>query len=187
MWFYSETGGFFPNRVSTLEEVLSIHLKVVPSSQLSSLQMKSQLTKVRHTLSSHICKQYRCAHASCRVPWVSFLQEEMEMWQKRPCPVPLLKLMALSVIHLRPLRLALLDNLMMDYMALVDSYINSSFYEPDELQHVSMVSHLHDITLAHGKKCVILILMHTFPCSLQLGQRLSQVKKSIRPQKSKLF
>lgn len=66
------------------------------------------------------------------------------MWQKRPCPVPLLKLMALSVIHLRPLRLVLLDNLMMDYMALVDSYINSSFFEPDELQHVSMVSHLHE-------------------------------------------
>lgn len=32
----------------------------------------------------------------------------------------------------------------MDYMVLVDSYINSSFYEPDELQHVSMVSHLSE-------------------------------------------
>nr|XP_046269790.1 piRNA biogenesis protein EXD1 isoform X2 [Scatophagus argus] len=108
MCFYSETGGFLPNRVSTLQEVVSLHLKV-PSSQLVSLQMKSQLT-----------------------------EEEREMWQKRPCPVPLLKVMALSVIHLLPLRLVLMDTLMLDYMALVDSYLSSSHYEPDELEHVSM-------------------------------------------------
>ena len=48
MCFYSETGGFLPDRVSTLQEVVSLHLKV-PSSQLLSLQMKSQLTKVQHT------------------------------------------------------------------------------------------------------------------------------------------
>uniref|UniRef100_A0A3B4YIY8 Exonuclease 3'-5' domain containing 1 n=1 Tax=Seriola lalandi dorsalis TaxID=1841481 RepID=A0A3B4YIY8_SERLL len=110
MCFYSETGGFLPDRVSTLQEVVSHHLKV-PSSQLLSLQMKSQLTK-----------------------------EEKEMWYKRPCPVTLLKVMALSVIHLQPLRLVLLDALMTDYMALVDSYLNSSHYEPDELEHVSMES-----------------------------------------------
>ncbi|XP_038584746.1 piRNA biogenesis protein EXD1 [Micropterus salmoides] len=110
--FYSETGGFLPNRVCTLQEVVSLHLKV-PSSQLLSLQMKSQLTK-----------------------------EEREMWQKRPCPAALLKVMALSVIHLQPLRLVLLDTLMTDYMALVDSYINSSHYEPDYLEHVSMESML---------------------------------------------
>uniref|UniRef100_A0A8C3G3M6 3'-5' exonuclease domain-containing protein n=1 Tax=Cyclopterus lumpus TaxID=8103 RepID=A0A8C3G3M6_CYCLU len=108
MCFYSKTGGLLPDRVSTLQEVVSFHLKV-PSSQLLSLQMKSQLTKVQ------------------------------EMWFKRPCPIPLLKLMALSAIHLQPLRLVLLDTLMMDYMALVDSYLNSGFYEPDELQHVNMV------------------------------------------------
>ncbi|XP_062295759.1 piRNA biogenesis protein EXD1 [Scomber scombrus] len=110
MCFYSETGGFLPDRVSTLQEVVSLHLKV-PSSQLLSLQMKSQLTK-----------------------------EEMEMWYKRPCPIPLLKVMALSVIHLQPLRLVLLDALMIDYMALVDSYLNSSHYTPDELGHVRMES-----------------------------------------------
>ncbi|XP_053191142.1 piRNA biogenesis protein EXD1-like [Scomber japonicus] len=110
MCFYSETGGFLPDRVSTLQEVVSLHLKV-PSSQLLSLKMKSQLTK-----------------------------EEMEMWYKRPCPIPLLKVMALSVIHLQPLRLVLLDALMTDYMALVDSYLNSSHYAPDELGHVSMES-----------------------------------------------
>lgn len=46
MYFYSETGGFLPDRVSTLEEVVSLHLKI-PSSQLSSLQMKSQLNQVQ--------------------------------------------------------------------------------------------------------------------------------------------
>ncbi|XP_031135083.1 piRNA biogenesis protein EXD1 isoform X2 [Sander lucioperca] len=110
MCFYSETGGLLPDRVSTLQEVVSLHLKV-PSSQLLSLQMMSQLTK-----------------------------EELEMWCKRPCPVPLLKVMALSVIHLQPLRLVLLDTVMTDYMALVDSYLNSSHYQPDELEHVSMES-----------------------------------------------
>ncbi|XP_051248366.1 piRNA biogenesis protein EXD1 isoform X2 [Dicentrarchus labrax] len=110
MCFYSETGGFLPDRVSTLQEVVSLHLKV-PSSQLLSLQMKSQLTK-----------------------------EEREMWQKRPCPVPLLKVMALSVIHLQPLRLVLLDTLMTDYVAVVDSYLSSTHYEPDELEHVNMES-----------------------------------------------
>ncbi|XP_033499276.2 piRNA biogenesis protein EXD1 [Epinephelus lanceolatus] len=110
MCFYSETGGLLPDRVSTLQEVVSLHLKV-PSSQLLTLQMKSQLTK-----------------------------EERQIWQKRPCPVPLLKVMALSVIHLQPLRLVLLDTLMTDYVALVDSYLNSSHYEPGELEHVSMES-----------------------------------------------
>ncbi|XP_041827084.1 piRNA biogenesis protein EXD1 [Melanotaenia boesemani] len=108
MCFHTETGGFLPDRVSTLEEVLSLHLKVPPS-RLSSLQVKSQLTK-----------------------------EEREMCYKRPCPVPLLNVMALSVIHLQPLRLVLLDTLMADYMALVDSYLNNRFYKPDELGHVSM-------------------------------------------------
>ncbi|KAK2826164.1 hypothetical protein Q5P01_020378 [Channa striata] len=112
MCFYSETGGFLPDRVSTLQEVVSFHLKV-PSSQLSSLQVKSQL-----------------------------VEDEIEMFYQRPCPVPLLKMMALSVIHLQPLRLRLLDKLMTDYMALVDSYLNSSHYKPDELEHISMESML---------------------------------------------
>nr|XP_040054849.1 piRNA biogenesis protein EXD1 isoform X2 [Gasterosteus aculeatus aculeatus] len=110
MGFSSKTGGLLPDRVSTLQEVVSLHLKVPPS-QLSSLQIKSQLTK-----------------------------EEREMLYKRPCPMPLLKVMALSVIHLLPLRLVLLDSLMIDYVALVDSYLNSGYYEPDELQHVGMES-----------------------------------------------
>lgn len=95
--------------------------------------------------SKHTHPRWFCLHVVvfvCAVVTGGILQEKMQMWQKRPCPVPLLKLMALSVIHLQPLRLVLLDKLMMDYMTLVDSYLNSSHYEPDELQHVSMVSHL---------------------------------------------
>uniref|UniRef100_A0A8C6MKC9 3'-5' exonuclease domain-containing protein n=1 Tax=Nothobranchius furzeri TaxID=105023 RepID=A0A8C6MKC9_NOTFU len=111
MCFYSETGGFLPDRVSTLQEVVSLHLKV-PASGLSSLQKKSQLS-----------------------------QEAMEMWYKRPCSVPLLKVMAVSVIHLQPLRLVLLDTLMHDYVALVDSYLTSSHFEPHGLEHVDMVSY----------------------------------------------
>lgn len=61
------------------------------------------------------------------------------MWYKRPCPVPLLKVMALSAIHLQPLRLVLLDTFMTDYITLVDSYLCSRQYEPGELEHVSMV------------------------------------------------
>ncbi|KAM6912273.1 LOW QUALITY PROTEIN: piRNA biogenesis protein EXD1 [Xenentodon cancila] len=108
MCFYSETGGFLPDKVCTLQEVVSLHLKVPPS-KLTSLQMKSQITK-----------------------------EEREIWYKRPCPVPLLKVMVLSVIHLQPLRLVLLDNLMMDYMVLVDSYLSNSLYEPAGLEHLTV-------------------------------------------------
>lgn len=109
MCFYSETGGLFPDRVSTLQEVINLHLKV-PSSQLLSLQMKTEII------------------------------QDKEMWYKRPCPLPLLKVMAVSVIHLQPLRLVLLDTLMMDYMLLVDSYLKSSHFQPDELEHITMES-----------------------------------------------
>lgn len=46
MGFSYKTGGLLPDRVSTLQEVVSLHLKVPPS-QLSSLQIKSQLTKAQ--------------------------------------------------------------------------------------------------------------------------------------------
>ena len=78
-------------------------------------------------------------YLSCRCNWCIFLQEERELWYKRPCPMSLLKVMVLSVIHLQPLRLVLLDSLMTDYMALVDSYLSSCHYEPDGLAHVTMV------------------------------------------------
>lgn len=80
---------------------------------------------------------------------------EKEMWCKRPCPVALLKVMALSVIHLQPLRLVLLDALMTDYMALVDSYLKSSQYEPGELENLTMVSTSKSI-LSVMKMCVFI-------------------------------
>ncbi|KAM9354869.1 piRNA biogenesis protein EXD1 [Pholidichthys leucotaenia] len=110
MCFYSETGGFLPDRVSSLKEVVRLHLRV-SSSQLSSLEMKSQLTK-----------------------------DEKEIWYKRPCPVPFLKVMARSVIHLQSLRLVLLDSFMTDFMNLVDCYLSSSNCEPDDLRHLDMES-----------------------------------------------
>lgn len=58
----------------------------------------------------------------------------------RPSPFPVLRLMAVSVVHLHALRLVLLDNLMMDYMNLVDSYLNNSNYQPGELQQVDTVT-----------------------------------------------
>lgn len=81
------------------------------------------------------------------------------MWFTRPCPVPLLKVMALSVIHLQPLRLVLLDTLMTDYMALVDSYLNSRHYEPDELEHVSMVGNSQKSTFPGHIVCLRLQLL----------------------------
>ncbi|KAL0969146.1 hypothetical protein UPYG_G00223130 [Umbra pygmaea] len=119
--FYTETGGFLPDRVSTLQEVVSLHLKM-PSSRLSSLKIKSMLTK-----------------------------EDKEVWYVRPCPPCLLKVMALSVVHLRPLRLVLLDALMADYTGLVDSYLSSSREEPVYTQNIgssdvlSLPRELHDL------------------------------------------
>ncbi|XP_029569425.1 piRNA biogenesis protein EXD1 isoform X2 [Salmo trutta] len=108
--FYTETGGFLPDRVSTLPKVVSLHLKM-SSSQLSSLNIKSLLTK-----------------------------EDKEVWYVRPCPLSLLKVMALSVIHLQPLRLVLLDALMADYTGLVDSYLSGSREEPVHMQNIGSSS-----------------------------------------------
>lgn len=52
----------------------------------------------------------------------------------RPCPASLLKVMALSVKHLQPLRLA-------DYTGLVDSYLSGSREEPVHMQNIGSVSH----------------------------------------------
>lgn len=62
------------------------------------------------------------------------------MLYKRPCPGPLQKVMALSVIHLQPLRMVLLDTLMNDYRILVDSYLSNTNYEPDGLELITLVS-----------------------------------------------
>ncbi|XP_053334222.1 piRNA biogenesis protein EXD1 [Clarias gariepinus] len=125
MHFNTETGGFLPARVSTLQEIVNVHLKM-PLSRLSSLRIKEQLCK-----------------------------EDREVWYIRPCPASLIKVMALSVIHLLPLRLALLDALMSDYTSLVDSYLKTgqedpvctedigktSLELPEELRKIELIKH----------------------------------------------
>ncbi|KAJ8341510.1 hypothetical protein SKAU_G00338010 [Synaphobranchus kaupii] len=112
MHFHTETGGLLPDRVSTLQEVVGLHLKMSPSC-LASLKIKSQLTK-----------------------------EDREVWYVRPCPVSLLKVMALSVIHLQSLRMVLLDALMADYMDRVDSFLGLSREEPVDMQSIGTSSGL---------------------------------------------
>ncbi|XP_058848162.1 piRNA biogenesis protein EXD1-like [Acipenser ruthenus] len=104
MLFHMETGGFLPERVSTLEECIIRHLKIA-SFRLSSLKLKAQLA-----------------------------EENSEVWYMRPSPVSLLRAMALSVIHLQPLRLVLLDALMSDYISLVDTYLSVFREEPVDIQ-----------------------------------------------------
>ncbi|MGH0142697.1 UNVERIFIED_CONTAM: hypothetical protein FKN15_076580 [Acipenser sinensis] len=104
MLFHMETGGFLPERVSTLEECIIRHLKIALF-RLSSLKLKAQLA-----------------------------EENSEVWYVRPSPVSLLRAMALSVIHLQPLRLVLLDALMSDYTSLVDNYLSVFQEEPVDIQ-----------------------------------------------------
>ncbi|XP_051941958.1 piRNA biogenesis protein EXD1 isoform X2 [Hippocampus zosterae] len=111
--FYSETGGFFPHRVSTLHEV-----------------------------------------------------EETKAWYKRPCPLPLLNVMALSVIHLQPLRMVLLDSILMDYMTLVDTYLSNSQYPLENLE------------------CINLDCVFDFPSELRL---LEQMRSERRERAAKLY
>uniref|UniRef100_W5N3A1 3'-5' exonuclease domain-containing protein n=1 Tax=Lepisosteus oculatus TaxID=7918 RepID=W5N3A1_LEPOC len=105
LYFYAETGGFLPDRISTLQECINLHLKMPFC--LSSLKIKTDLNK---TVASSSCHQM--------------------VWYMRPCPEVFLKVMALSVTHLLPLRLALLDALMLDYTALVDSYLGAYRDDP---------------------------------------------------------
>ncbi|XP_064183392.1 piRNA biogenesis protein EXD1 [Anguilla rostrata] len=106
MLFHAETGGFLPDRVSTLQEVVGLHLKMSPSC-LASLR-----------------------------------SEDSEVWYVRPCPVSLLKVMALSVIHLQALRMVLLDELMSDYMGRVDAYLAASREKPMNTQDIGTSSGL---------------------------------------------
>ncbi|KAG1936403.1 piRNA biogenesis protein EXD1 [Pimephales promelas] len=95
MLFYTETGGFLPDRLSRLPELLHLHLKL-PAHALTPLWAREQ-----HT------------------------QECAEVWYLRPCPPLLMSAMASAVLHLLPLRLLLLDALMADYTLLVDTHMSS--------------------------------------------------------------
>ncbi|KAA0711482.1 piRNA biogenesis protein EXD1 [Triplophysa tibetana] len=105
MLFNKDTGGFLPDRVSTLQEVVRLHLKV-PISEMFPFWAQEQCTK-----------------------------ENPEVWYIRPCPPALLTLMAVSVIHLLRLRQVLLDALMSDYTNLVDSYMGSYQNQSVNLLH----------------------------------------------------
>ena len=85
----------------------------------------------------------------CVCVCVCVIQEDSEVWYVRPCPVSLLKVMALGVVHLLPLRLVLLDALMADYTGLVDSYLRASRQEPVHTQHIGTVRHTHTHRYTH--------------------------------------
>ncbi|XP_021097592.1 piRNA biogenesis protein EXD1 isoform X2 [Heterocephalus glaber] len=91
--FSMETGGFLPNCISTLQQSLIRHLNVAPK-YLSFLEDRQKLT-----------------------------QENPEVWFTRPLPPSLLKMLALEVTYLLPLRTALLDEMMSDLTTLVGGYL----------------------------------------------------------------
>nr|XP_045012916.1 piRNA biogenesis protein EXD1 [Jaculus jaculus] len=93
--FSMETGGFLPNCISTLQETLISHLKVVPK-YLFFLEERQKL-----------------------------IQENPEVWFARPLSPSLLKILALEATYLLPLRLVLLDEMMSDLTTLVDGYLNA--------------------------------------------------------------
>ncbi|KAM9646316.1 piRNA biogenesis protein EXD1 [Trichechus inunguis] len=93
--FSTETGGFLPNCISTLQESLIRHLKVAPKF-VSFLEERQKLT-----------------------------QENPEVWFTRPLSPTLLKILALEATYLLPLRLVLLDEMMSDLTTLVDVYLNT--------------------------------------------------------------
>lgn len=78
-----------------------------------------------------------CPHVCARTHVC--LKEDAEVWRLRPCPLRVLRLMAVSVIHLQALRLVLLDNLMMDCTTVMESCLNNSSCNPGELQHINLV------------------------------------------------
>ncbi|XP_053567703.1 piRNA biogenesis protein EXD1 [Bombina bombina] len=125
--FSVETGGFLPSCTSTLEECLRHHLNMPPS-RLSFL--------------THIQK---------------LVKENNKVWFERPLSQPLLKVLALEVLHLLPLRLVMLDAMMFDFTSLVDGYLNtyrqrtmellgstelSSSELPEELQRLSVLQQM---------------------------------------------
>ncbi|KAL0603063.1 piRNA biogenesis protein EXD1 [Plecturocebus cupreus] len=93
--FSTETGGYLPNCITTLQESLIKHLQVAPK-YLSFLEERQKL-----------------------------IQENPEVWFIRPVSPFVLKILALEAIYLLPLRLALLDEMMSDLTTLVDGYLNT--------------------------------------------------------------
>ncbi|KAL7992444.1 hypothetical protein Chor_016700, partial [Crotalus horridus] len=93
--FSMETGGYLPHRISTLQECLMRYLRL-PDKCVSFLEYKQQA-----------------------------IEENPEVWFVRPLPPVLLNILAMETVYLLPLRLLLLDEIMSDLTALVDSYLNA--------------------------------------------------------------
>ncbi|XP_030070406.1 piRNA biogenesis protein EXD1 isoform X2 [Microcaecilia unicolor] len=125
--FSMGTGGFLPHCISTLEESLIRYLEMSPG-KVSFLK-----------------------HRQCAV------QEDPSEWLVRPVPPLLLKVLALKVVYLLPLRLVMLDEMMSDFVALVDGYLDgcrqnppallgsmefSSMELPEELLHLSALQEM---------------------------------------------
>ncbi|KAM8921378.1 piRNA biogenesis protein EXD1 [Pelodytes ibericus] len=93
--FSMETGGFLPHRTSSFKECLVRHLNM-PESQVSFLTHMDTL-----------------------------MREDLSVWFDRPMAPLLQKVLALEVLHLLPLRMAMLDAMLADFTLLVDGYLNS--------------------------------------------------------------
>ncbi|XP_029454462.1 piRNA biogenesis protein EXD1 isoform X1 [Rhinatrema bivittatum] len=121
------TGGFLPHCISTLEESLIRYLGL-SSGKVSFLKHKQRV-----------------------------LQADPNVWLLRPTPPSLLKVLALEVVYLLPLRLVLMDELMSDFVSLVDGYLDayrqnppgllgsiefSSMELPDELCHLTALQEM---------------------------------------------
>ncbi|XP_056333305.1 piRNA biogenesis protein EXD1 [Danio aesculapii] len=102
--FFSESGGFLPDRLASLPELLQLHLRLT-TAEIQPLCSKQQQSR-----------------------------ECVQLWYMRPCPPDLLSLMCSSVQHLLSLRLLLLDALLADYTVLVDSIMSSSHCPPLHFQ-----------------------------------------------------
>ncbi|XP_007908852.1 piRNA biogenesis protein EXD1 isoform X1 [Callorhinchus milii] len=92
--FSLETGGLLPSCVSTFEESLVCHLSLLPP-KVSFLQYRAQMVKVNP-----------------------------RVWASRPLSPCLLRIAALEVRYLLPLRSILMDKLMLDFTTQVDNYLN---------------------------------------------------------------
>nr|XP_033808567.1 piRNA biogenesis protein EXD1 isoform X2 [Geotrypetes seraphini] len=101
--FSKGTGGFLPHCISTLEENLIHYLEMSPG-KVSFLK-----------------------HRQCAV------QADPSLWLVRPISPLLLKVLALEVVYLLPLRLVMLDEMMSDYVALVDGYLDGYRQNPPSL------------------------------------------------------
>ncbi|XP_035183285.1 piRNA biogenesis protein EXD1 isoform X3 [Oxyura jamaicensis] len=93
--FSMATGGYFPNRVCTLQECLMQHLKI-PSKWDALIKCRQEVAL-----------------------------ENPDIWFLRPFPPTLLQALALKAMYLLLVHSYLMDNLMSDLTAVVNDYLNA--------------------------------------------------------------